>query len=42
MKNLFYKCLMAMLWAVGWLLVNAVMFLEEISDAAGSLFRRRK
>ena len=42
MKKLFYKCVGALLYVGGWLLVNGMTALDEISDAAGSLFRRRK
>jgi hypothetical protein len=42
MKNLFYKCLMAMLWVGGWLVVNLFYLFDEISEASGDLFRRRK
>lgn len=42
MKNLLCKCLMALLWVGGWLLVNSLMLFDEISDGCGYLFRRRK
>jgi hypothetical protein len=41
MKKLFYKCIGALLYAGGWLLVHSLMLLDEISEAAGSLFRRK-
>jgi hypothetical protein len=42
MKKLFWRVIEAVLYAGGWLLVNSMMVLDEMSEAAGSLFRRRK
>ncbi len=42
MKKLFWKGVEYGLYAGGWLLVNAMMALDEISDAVGPLFRRRR
>lgn len=42
MKNLFWRGVEAALYASGWLVVQIMQGLDEINDAIGSLFRRRK